>query len=322
LGGPNFGQLPINRAHAPVNTTQRDGFSQQAVHEGITPYNPNSLGGGCPFPAGAAGYVAVPREVAGKRLRVRAQSFSDHYSQATLFWESMTAPEREHIIAAFSFELGKCLSEEIKDRMLANLANVDATLTADVAASLGKSAPKGKPAKNVAPSPALSLVPEAPSTIEGRVVGIFAGDGVDGTGVAAVSRALTRAGAQVIVIASHGGTVRGGAAPVEVTKTMLTTQSVEYDALVVAGGASAAVLAGDSYMAVNLGEAFRHYKTIAAWGEGNDVLDAVGLLGAVGLSADAPGVVTAAKASRQFVQSLIEAIGWHRHWERTSGNAV
>jgi catalase len=316
LGGPNFGQLPINRAHSPVNTTQRDGFGQQAVHEGITPYNPNSLGGGCPFPAGAAGYVAVPREVAGKRLRVRAQSFSDHYSQATLFWESMTAPEREHIVSAFSFELGKCLSEEIKDRMLANLANVDTTLTAGVAASLGKPVPKGKPAKNVAPSPALSLVPEAPATIEGRVVGIFVGDGVDGAGVATVSKALTRAGAQVVVIASHGGTVRGDAGPVEVTKTMLTTQSVEYDALVVAGGASAEVLARDPYIAVNLGEAFRHYKTIAGWGEGNEVLDAVGL------SADAPGVVTSTKPSRVFVQSLIEAIGWHRHWERTPESAV
>ena len=65
LGGPNFDQLPINRPHSPVNTTQRDGFGQQAVPEGIAPYNPNSLGGGCPFPAGAAGYVHVPRDVVG-----------------------------------------------------------------------------------------------------------------------------------------------------------------------------------------------------------------------------------------------------------------
>ena len=132
--------------------------------------------------------------------------------------------------------------------------------------------------------------PRRPRAIEGRVVGIFVGDGVDGAGVATVSKALERAGAQAVVIASHGGTVKGDAGPVVVTKTMLTTQSVEYDALVVAGGASAEVLARDPYMAVNLGEAFRHYKTIAAWGEGNEVL------GAVGLPADAPGVVTSAKA--------------------------
>ena len=126
LGGPNFDQLPINRPRSPVNTTQRDGFAQQAVAEGVAAYNPNSLGGGCPFPAGAGGNVPVPRTVTGPRVRVRAQSFSDHYSQATLFWASMSKPEQDHIVGAFSFELGKCLHEEIKDRVLANLANVSA----------------------------------------------------------------------------------------------------------------------------------------------------------------------------------------------------
>jgi catalase len=311
LGGPNFDQMPINRPHSAVNTTQRDGFGQQAVAEGIAPYNPNSLGGGCPFPAGDAGYVAAPREVSGERVRVRAKSFSDHYSQATLFWKSMTTPEREHIVSAFSFELGKCLSEEIKERVLSNLANVDATLATGVAANLGISAPKGKPARNIDPSSALSLVSEEPAGIEGRVIGLFVGDGVDGAGVVAVSRALERAGAQVIVIASHGGTVDADDGPLEVTKSALTTQSVEYDALVVAGGASAEGLAQDPYMAVNLGEAYRHYKTIAAWGDGTKVLKAVGI------PVDAPGVVVSSKHGRIFTQDLIEAVGWHRHWERT-----
>ena len=266
LGGPNFNQLPINRAQSPVNTTQRDGFSQQAIPEGITPYNPNSLGGGCPFPAGAEGYVSVPRTVTGERVRARAQSFSDHYSQATLFWNSMSQVEREHIVAAFSFELGKCLSDEIRDRTLANLANVDPELAGGVASALGKVAPKGKPAKGVEGSPALSLLPAAPAPIDGRVVGILAGDGVDSAGVESVSRVLEKAGALVVVIAAHGGEIEGESGAVAVDKTFLTTQSVEYDALVVAGGASAEALAVDPYIAVNLGEAFRHYKTIAAWG--------------------------------------------------------
>ena len=97
---------------------------------------------------------------------------------------------------------------------------------------------------------------------------------------------------------------------------MLTTSSVEYDALVVAGGTSAEVLARDPYMAVNLGEAYRHYKTIGAWGEGIDVLDSAGL------PAGAPGVVSSTTPGRPFVQALIEAIGWHRHWERTPENGV
>ena len=312
LGGPNFDQLPINRAHSPVNTTQRDGFGQQAVPEGISPYNPNSLGGGCPFPAGTDGYVHAARSVAGERVRVRAKSFSDHYSQATLFWKSMSEPEQEHIVAAFSFELGKCLSDEIQDRMLGNLANVDGKLASNVAASLGKTAPKGHPARGIEPSPALSLVPAESGPIDGRVVGIFAGDGVDANGLLSISTALERAGARVVVIASHGGTIEGDdGSSIAVTKSALTTQSVEYDAILVAGGTSVHDQEHDPYLAVNLGEAFRHHKTIAAWGDGVDVL------AACSLATETPGLVTAPKASRAFSKALIEAIGWHRHWDRT-----
>ena len=225
----------------------------------------------------------------------------------------MNETEREHIVAAFSFELGKCLSDEIRERTLANLANVDAELAEGVAAALGKTAPKGKPTKGVEPSPALSLEPVAPSPIAGRVVGILAGDGVDVTAAESVSKALEKAGALVVVIAAHGGEIEGETGTLEVNKTFLTTQSVEYDALIVAGGASAEILAGDPYIAVNLSEAFRHYKPIAAWGEGTAVLEACGI------ASDAPGVVTAAKAARGFSAAVIEAIGWHRHWDRPIG---
>jgi catalase len=312
LGGPNFDQLPINRPHSPVNTTQRDGFGQQAVVEGIAPYNPNSLGRGCPFPAGANGFVSVPREVAGTRARVRAPSFSDHFSQATLFWRSMSDTEREHIVGAFSFELGKCLSEDVKDRVLANLAHVDAELTKLVAANLGKAAPKGKPAKDIAVSPSLSLMPSAPSPVTGRVVGVMATDGVDDAGLRSVSRALTAAGALVIVIAPHGGAISGTTGSVNVDKSAMTTQSVEYDALVVAGGSGTVALGNDPYTALNLDEAFRHYKPIGAWGEGRDILEASGI------QLDAAGVVCSHNASRVFAQSLLEALGWHRHWGRVS----
>ena len=115
-----------------VNTTQRDGFGQQAIHEGVAPYTPNSLAGGCPFYAGNAGLVSVPRPVEGVIVRERPASFDDHYSQATLFWNSMTPPERDHIVGAFSFELGKCVHPEVRERMVANLANVDTDLCARV----------------------------------------------------------------------------------------------------------------------------------------------------------------------------------------------
>jgi catalase len=85
---------------------------------------------------------------------------------------------------------------------------------------------------------------------------------------------------------------------------------VEYDALVVAGGSGADTVGVDPYAALNLGEAFRHAKTIGAWGDGRLALEKCNI------DDDAAGVVTAEKASRSFAAELIDAIGWHRHWSR------
>ena len=162
LGGPNFSQIPINKAVAPVNDNIRDGFAQQAVHEGKAAYSPNTVGGGCPFVSTVAegGYVHFPQPVAGTKVAERAVSFKDHYSQAALFWNSQSPVEKEHIVSAFSFELSKVETPAIREAMLGNLANVSAELTKKVAANLGVPAPKGKPAEGKAgSSPALSLMP-------------------------------------------------------------------------------------------------------------------------------------------------------------------
>jgi len=310
LGGPNFDQLPINRPRSPVSSNHRDGFGQQAIHEGVAPYFPNSLGGGCPFHVGDAGFRHVPRPVAGTIVRERPQSFDDHFTQATMFWNSMTAPERDHIVAAFSFELGKCVHPEVRERTLANLANVDAELCARIAENLGMEPPAGAPATDAGASAALSQLPTGPGPVGGRVVGVMVGPGVDDAGVEALRDALDREGANLYVIAATGGAVAGEGTPVPVDRTVLTTQSVEYDALVVAGGASAVVLASDAYAALNLGEAFRHHKVVAAWGDGVSVLEACGIVDGV------PGVVVGVEADTDFVARLVEAMGWHRHWDR------
>ena len=140
------------------------------------------------------------------------------------------------------------------------------------------------------------------------MIGVFAADGVDAAGLAAVRAPLERAGAVVVVIAPHGGTITSADGPVEVTKSALTTQSVEYDALIVAGGPSAETLGQDPYLAVNLGEAYRHYKTIAAWGAGQDIL------AACSIPADVP--VSSPPTPPTGFAAAVEAIGWHRHWDR------
>ena len=135
LGGPNFSQIPINRAHCPVNDMFRDGFHQHAVHGGIAPYRPNSLDGGNSAEAGEAdgAFIDVPQPVAGEKVRRLAASFDDHFSQVTLFVRSLSGVERQHLARAYTFELGKCYQEAIRVRQLQCLANVDADLCAQVA---------------------------------------------------------------------------------------------------------------------------------------------------------------------------------------------
>jgi len=306
LGGPNFAQLPINRPVVKVNDNQRDGIGQHAVHEGRAPYSPNSIGGGCPFAVGDAGYVHVPQPLEGVKERRRAQSFDDHYSQATLFWNSLTGVEKEHEVGAFSFELSKVGDPVIVDRMVANLANVAAELCEQVAAHLGVDAPIGAPATDVDASAALSLVPAAPGPVEGRVVGVFVDDGADLAGVRSLRTALAKAGAALHVIAPCGGKVAGvDGKPLAGDATLFNSDSVVYDALVVAGGAAA--VADHPKATLMLQEAFRHHKVVGAWGDAGGSLATLGIEGA--------GVVVAPRA-RAFGAALLDAMAWHRHWDR------
>jgi catalase len=316
LGGPNFHQIPINRPRADVNDNERDGFMQQAIHEGRASYAPNSVGGGCPF-AGAddGAFVFAPRVVQGPKVRERPQSFDDHFSQATLFWNSMSQPERDHIVGAFSFELGKCESDEVVERVLANLANVDRDLCRLVAGNLGQATPQGKPAPDAGASPALSMVPTESGPIAGRVAGVFVGDRVDVAAITRLRKSLARHDAVLQVVAPRGGPVnvangaRSGAARnpeiLLADKAYFHAQSVEFDAVIVAEGCAA-----DPGIAVQVQEAFRHHKPIAAWGDGREALEAFGI------PVDAAGVVVANRANDDLSTRFVEAMGWHRFWDR------
>ena len=71
----------------------------------------------------------------------------------------MTPVEKEHIIRAYTFELGKCYEQAIKERQLQALANIDPVLCSEVATGLGLPAPEPTvPLADVTPSPALSQV--------------------------------------------------------------------------------------------------------------------------------------------------------------------
>jgi catalase len=147
-------------------------------------------------------------------------------------------------------------------------------------------------------------------SIAGRLVGVLVEAGADVAGIKALRAALTAQGANLCVIAPHVGTVNWPSGSLTADRAVFSTQSVEYDALVVAGGTGASTLALQPYTALNLSEAYRHHKVVAAWG------DAQVALANAGIDSDARGVVRANKADKAFVASFVTALSWHRHWSR------
>lgn len=309
LGGPNFTQLPINRPHCPVNDMLRDGMHQTAVHTGLAPYRPNSIDNDEPRPAEAkdGAYVNFPRRIEGEAVRAQPASFDDHFTQATLFYRSLSAVEQSHLADAFIFELGKVYEQGIKERELQVLANVDSALCEQVAAALGLPAPKGRPAEDIPLSPALAQVIVEPGPIVGRKIGILADASSDLAGVAKLVKAAAAAGATALVIAPTGGVLKAGRRQVTVDRTLATVRSIEVDALVVAAGTEPL---RESRLVVLLQEVFRHFKVLAAWGDGDAVLKAAKL------PLKGPGVELAADVDKDFISRLTAALGLHRAWDR------
>ena len=310
LGGPNFAQLPINLPHAPVNDMLRDGMHQTAIHTGLAAYHPNSIDNDMPVLATEAegGYVPVARPVAGTVVRAAPASFDDHFSQAAMFYRSLTTLEQGHIVEALTFELGKVYEQAIKARALAVLANVDTELCAQVAAGLGLPAPKGTPAPEGLLSPALSQIVTAPGPVAGRKVAIIAGGSSDLAGVKQLIKALARVGVTGLVVAPVGGVLKAARQTVVVERTLLTARSIEFDAVVVAAGTTPT---NDIKLVLLLQEAYRHCKAIAAWGA-----DGAAILELAGVSIDGPGVSVGDSVAKPFIDELVAAIGRHRAWDR------
>jgi catalase len=353
LGGPNFHEIPINRPVAAVHNNQRDGFSRQMINRSKTSYEPNSIGGGCPMQArqAAGGYVSFPARVEGIKVRARSDKFFDHFSQATLFYNSQSEPEKDHIVEALRFEIGKVERQYIRERMLGQLARVDTTLAARVAEGLGLAVPArieppvnrsigadadppdrqprpvaAKPRLTV--SAPLSMASSPRNTIATRKIAILAADGVDDSCVLAMKKRLADAGAAGKIVAPRLGFLAGaGGNEFLIEFSLLTGSSVLFDAVYVPGGdKSVQALLGDRDAVEFLMEAYRHCKTIAATGAGADLLRTVpGLEGIKprgnGNGTGVEGIVIGTTAEA-IVGNFIANIAQHRHWTRKGKNRL
>jgi catalase len=348
LGGPNFNEIPINRPVAPVHTLQRDGHMRQEINQGRVSYEPNSLGGNCPFQSDMkdGGFRSFPRPVEGTKVRgARGEKFFDHFTQARMFFTSQTRPEQQHIVDAFQFELGKVTVPAIRERMVAMLGLVHEGLARQVAAGLGVTQvptikghvnlgfPAGvdprdwQPTKvneRVKPSPALSMASRPGESVKTRQVAIVFAEGSDGGAIERMQKALEAEGAMGRLVGHRVGPIMTTSGEMVAEFSVLTTSSVLFDAVFVPGGEAAVGLLENDPQAIDfLCDAYKHFKAIAATGAGARLLDASGITGArphpeAGPDADpSAGVLRGTDRDVPRVAgAFIAAIGAGRQWAR------
>jgi catalase len=318
LGGPNFHQIPINRSVAPVHNNQRDGYHQMAIHKGQVSYHKNSLAANTPSPATKeeGGYEHYQEKVEGRKVRSRSDSFKDHYSQAKMFWNSMSDVEKQHIINAFRFELGKCKSTDVRQQVVNMFSHVDRYLAEQIGAGLGLKVETDHMGSEVTlSSPSLSQE-NTVKTAFSRKVAVLADNGFSGKELNHLFMAFKKEGVQGKIISTTHGMIKSGQGEeMEVGDTFLTTSPYEYDAVFVAGGKESVNKFKMNKDALDfIDEAYKHYKALGAVGEGVEVLLASGILA----TESGPGI--AASRNKEDIEnvalSFIQAVAEHRHWSR------
>ena len=310
LGGPNFHELEINRPKCPMRNLQRDGHMRGLVPSGRVAYEPSTLDAAGPREHHQRGFQSVAADEGGDKLRVRSETFADHYSQARLFWRSMTDPERQHIASAFAFELAKVETVAIRRRMLGHLAIIDSALQGAVAHALGMEGEAdaivpAQPPIDMAPSPALSILAKARPTLRGRTVGALVADGTDAALLDRLRAALGKNGARLAVVAPRiAGTRDARGQVIAADHALAGAPSVLFDAVVVVGPG----LEDDPVAVEWLSVAFNHLKVIGHVADARALIDRAGVRpgdGVIDLSAGkaVEAFVAAAKGPRIWARA-------------------
>ncbi|HVL37879.1 MAG TPA: catalase [Fimbriimonadaceae bacterium] len=339
FGSANFAEVEINRPRCPVFNNQRDGFMRMTVNKGRVNYEPNSLDEGCPREDRHRGFVSLPEPQNGHKLRARPESFNDHFSQAELFWNSQSEPEKDHLIEAIKFELGKVEHPHIRERMIQLFHNVSPEIAERAAPHLGLTKPTGdlshlseSPAPKPGPkrgsvqsSPALSQEATRRSA-RGRRVAILVADGVAGQEVEVMRRALEREEASAKVVSIKSGPVATtDGVELVADENFSTAASVIFDATYVPGGSGVESLLSSGDALHWLNETFKHCKPICATNEGIHLLESASLKNvqvaaehARAGHANDHGVVTARgeDAVQMVSEAFLTALAAHRFWNR------
>jgi catalase len=320
LGGPNYKQLPVNspKNGCPFHNMQRDGHMTMAPQKGRVSYSPSSLEVDTPRQDPFQGLAGFHERVEGDKLRVRSESFSDHYSQARLFFHSQTESEQNHIVSAFIFELSKVETLPVRLRVVRHLLNVDPTVAQRVAEGLGLAElpepfPTSVPAReDLKPSPALSILEKALPTLEGRRVACLVADGTDLATVKTLKANLRKLGADFAVVAPKvGGAKAADGTMIEADFQLAGGSSVLFDSVYLAlSKEGAAALTKESAAVDFVSNAFVHLKVIGTTSEAAPLLRRAGVASDEGvITSDVSSYLTVAASGRVWTrESLVRTV--------------
>jgi len=318
LGTANFHQIPVNAPKCPYMNFQRDGMMQTQVFKGRANYEPNSLSevgeeGGpreCPVTGFSSFRGRAEDEEQGDKLRIRPESFADHYSHARLFFNSQTASEQAHIASAIVFELSKVTLDHVQQKVVANFRNISEDLAKRIADGLGIALPKATPAaaevRDMEPSPALSIQQNAKETLDGRCIGILIADGSDAKTIASLQKSIKAAGATSKLVAPRLNGIKLSDGTIAKADGQLAgTPSQLFDAVaVVLSDAGTQLLLKEGAAIQWVMDAYGHLKAIGHTAEAQALLEKAGVTGDEGIT----------DANKAFISAAAK-----RYWAREPG---
>ncbi|GJL57756.1 MAG: catalase [Nitrospirales bacterium] len=322
LGSPNFTHIPINAPKCPFSHFQQDGHMAMQNPQGRANYEPNSWPGETAGPRESPekGFTSYPAEDEGPKVRLRSETFADHYSQARQFYISQTEVEQTHIANALVFELSKVEHLEIRTRMVSHLLNIHQDLAKTVAKGLRiqqmpAPADAAKPTQeDLQRSPALSILLNSPKTFKGRKLGVLITDGVDMKLFKSLKAAVKSEGAIMEIVAPGvGGVEASDGTWIEAAQKIDGGPSVLYDAVALLlseeGGRA---LAKEPTARDFVADAFAHMKFIGY------VEAATPLFAKAGLTDMDGGMI--ALDGNKGTSKFLEMCRHLRFWDRTAAS--
>lgn len=349
LGGPNFHEIPINRPVAPMHNNQRDGIARMEINKGKTSYQPNSMSQGYPVQAkiSEGGFSTYQERVDANKVRARSRSFMDFFSQPTLFYNSQSEAEKNHIVDAFCFELGKVDILEIRQRVVGLLTQIDSGLAKKVANGLGlevmepeepinhqygadanpKDYQPNKVKQKIKSSPALSMANTIKGNIKTRQIAFLVADGVDAKSVSEMKAALKAEGAMVTIIAPRSGSIKDNAGKsIKVDHSFLTFASVLVDAIFIPAGEESVQKLKQTPKAIHfIDEAFLHCKAIAVDDQARELIKMSYVASYLKKNPDQMkdlGLIIGNFSDKNLAKEFITAIGQHRFFEREKQSKI